>query len=215
MAQLYLKGVYYDTESEGLWFLNNSGTYEEIDTGGGSSYLVYTALISQSGADDPQTATSGLLTIGVSYEIDTYVSGDDFTNIGASSNTQGVRFVATGTTPAVWTNGTTIGWNNGAPILVSKNSDGETAPIQNTLGADVILVYDSVGTFRADCEGVFTEGKTICLPPSINLLGGVGNEKLAYLNRSSDDSCDLAVLDGAFAPIDGFNEMFIEIRVYP
>ncbi len=40
MAQLYLKGVYYDTESAGLWYIDNSGTYQEISTGGGTSYLV-------------------------------------------------------------------------------------------------------------------------------------------------------------------------------
>lgn len=33
MSQLYLKGVYYDPESGELWFLNNSGTYEQISIG--------------------------------------------------------------------------------------------------------------------------------------------------------------------------------------
>ena len=47
MSQLYLKGVYYDTESEGFWFLNNSGTYEEITSGGGNT--IYTGDGSLSG----------------------------------------------------------------------------------------------------------------------------------------------------------------------
>jgi hypothetical protein len=38
MSQLLLKGVYYDEESAGLWFLNNSGSYEEISVGGDTIY---------------------------------------------------------------------------------------------------------------------------------------------------------------------------------
>ncbi len=63
MAQLYLKGVYYDTESEGLWYLDNSGTYQEI-SGGGTSYLVYKALLSQSGGGAPTVAAELINTIG-------------------------------------------------------------------------------------------------------------------------------------------------------
>ena len=49
-----------------------------------------------------QTAlTSGTLTIGKQYIIDTYVSDDDFTNVGGT-NVTGNEFVATGTTPTKW-----------------------------------------------------------------------------------------------------------------
>lgn len=54
------------------------------------------------------TATSGLLTIGKTYKITSYVAGDDFTNVGAASNTTGVVFTATGTTPTTWTNASTL-----------------------------------------------------------------------------------------------------------
>lgn len=47
---------------------------------------------------------SGLLITGATYKIITYNAGDDFTNVGAGSNASGIVFVATGTTPAVWTN---------------------------------------------------------------------------------------------------------------
>jgi hypothetical protein len=51
-----------------------------------------------------QTAlTSGLLTRGKRYRIDTYNASDDFTNVGAASNGTGIEFVATGTTPTTWT----------------------------------------------------------------------------------------------------------------
>jgi hypothetical protein len=50
-----------------------------------------------------QTAiTSGTLVFGKRYRINTYVSDDDFTNVGASSNASGVEFIATGTTPTHW-----------------------------------------------------------------------------------------------------------------
>jgi len=55
---------------------------------------------------DPQTA--GMLVIGQRYFIDNYVAGDDFTNVGASVNETGESFIATGTTPTVWTNGSAL-----------------------------------------------------------------------------------------------------------
>ncbi|MFA5341806.1 MAG: hypothetical protein WC332_08520 [Clostridia bacterium] len=56
-----------------------------------------------------QTAlTAGTLVTGREYIIDTYVAGDDFTNVGAASNASGVRFVATGTTPTTWANSSSL-----------------------------------------------------------------------------------------------------------
>ena len=50
-----------------------------------------------------QTAqTSGSLVIGKEYVIDTWNTDDDFTNVGAASNANSVRFVATGATPTKW-----------------------------------------------------------------------------------------------------------------
>lgn len=54
------------------------------------------------------TYTSGLLEIGKPYTITTYVAADDFTNVGALSNANGVTFIATGDTPTDWSNGSTL-----------------------------------------------------------------------------------------------------------
>lgn len=55
-----------------------------------------------------QTAlTSGTLTIGKQYIIDTFVAGDNFTNVGGT-NVTGNSFVATGTTPSTWTNSSSL-----------------------------------------------------------------------------------------------------------
>ncbi len=51
------------------------------------------------------TATSGSLIVGYLYKIDNYQSGDNFMNVGAASNANGVQFIATGTTPTTWTHG--------------------------------------------------------------------------------------------------------------
>ena len=53
--------------------------------------------------DTTLTLDSGTLSIGTSYSIILYVTGDDFTNVGGT-NTTGSIFSATGTTPTVWTN---------------------------------------------------------------------------------------------------------------
>jgi hypothetical protein len=47
---------------------------------------------------------SGLLTVGRTYKILDYKATDNFINVGASANATGVIFVATGTTPTLWTN---------------------------------------------------------------------------------------------------------------
>jgi len=60
-----------------------------------------------------QTAlTSGTLIIGNTYSIDTYVSGDDFTNvatvISGTINTSGCIFLCKATTPTTWTNSSSL-----------------------------------------------------------------------------------------------------------
>jgi len=60
------------------------------------------------------TIAVGPLVIGNIYEITSFSVGDDFTNVGASSNVNGERFIATGTTPTTWSNGTEL--VNGIPF---------------------------------------------------------------------------------------------------
>jgi hypothetical protein len=54
------------------------------------------------------TATSGTLTVGKRYRLKDWITGDDFTNVGAASNADGVEFVATGTTPTTWSNSSVV-----------------------------------------------------------------------------------------------------------
>lgn len=57
---------------------------------------------------DLDPITEGPLEIGTNYIIKKYFFGDDFLNVGASTNTEGYVFTATGTTPTTWTNGSTL-----------------------------------------------------------------------------------------------------------
>jgi len=168
-------------------------------------YLKYVALLNQAGGDDPQSATSGALVVGVSYQIAVYNAGDDFTNVGAASNATGVKFVATGTTPTTWSNSSELAWNNGAPIVT---------PLENTLGNVVWeRIGASAGEFKAVCSGLFTVNKTgfLIQPASSDLHTGF------IVNPSGDaDTLNITTIDDSLTSRDEMliNTM-IEIRVYP
>ena len=56
---------------------------------------------------DKTELTSGTLIKGQAYWIETFETGDDFTNLGGTNVTDNV-FVATGTTPTTWSNGSAL-----------------------------------------------------------------------------------------------------------
>ncbi len=89
LLQSFLKFVGLDFTGNNLTFMN--GTTMWKSTGNSNS-----------------TQSSGTLTVGREYLIKTYEDPDDFTNVGASSNANGILFTAIGTTPADWSNGTVI-----------------------------------------------------------------------------------------------------------
>ena len=60
------------------------------------------------GLDAEAIYTSGSLSSGQKYIILDYNAGDDFTNVGAASNTTGVIFVASASVPTTWSNGSTL-----------------------------------------------------------------------------------------------------------
>lgn len=63
----------------------------------------------------------GPLVVNQIYEITDYVSDDNFTNVGASSNATGVIFTATGTTPTHWAHFSTLAprWNGTLNAVVT------------------------------------------------------------------------------------------------
>lgn len=101
--------------------------------------------------------TSGALEVGESYIIRDYQAGDDFTNVGADSNATGQYFVATGTTPANYTNGSTLAkevfedinintiskaWDFGHPINFKAGFNLEIDFFRSHGTVDIILIPD-------------------------------------------------------------------------
>lgn len=99
----------------------------------------------KSDQDEGTDQTSGLIEIGKKYKITDYQAGDDFTNVGASSNATDQEFIATGTTPTDYTNGSTLteypniiirGYDQNSKYIRStfagERVDGEHVPIQTT-----------------------------------------------------------------------------------
>jgi len=85
------------------------------------------------------TQTSGTLEIGALYEITTYVATDDFINVGAASNANGIVFIATGTTPTDYTNGSTLTLLSNFVYEFPANS------VFYPDGLDVIIIERTVG----------------------------------------------------------------------
>lgn len=106
----------------------------------------------------PTTQQSGIsaapLIIGEVYTIASYEVGDDFSNIAnvisGTINTNGCIFRATGTTPAVWTEGSLLD-GSGSPIpTILENT---------TIGIPAWFQSETIGNYYAELTGWFT-GKT-------------------------------------------------------
>jgi hypothetical protein len=187
--------------------LTGSLSVNGTDITGNAPYKVYTALLTQSGGDDPQFASSntGTLIIGVTYLINDNLGGD-FTNVGAPNNNNGTYFVATGTTPNAWGGGgSTLTYNTGAPVVTV---------LENTIG-NIWFEYGGVGyyTVWTSPESLFPVGKTVCF------LGSVGDDPASasygFLRLGGADSCRILTQD--FSNINANDQLLntpIEIRVY-
>jgi len=133
-------------------------------------YKVFTALLTQSGGDDPDSKTDGLTTIGVSYTIANYLEGD-FTIIGAPNNLVGTSFIATGTTPD-WgsTEGSELSYNTGAPVATV---------LENTIG-NVWFTYSYPGGYSCSSENLFINSKSTMFLGGLNWDGGSGILKSGF-----------------------------------
>ena len=176
------------------------------------SYKVYTALLTQSGGDDPVSinAGTGTIVIGATYQITGDSPNCDFTNIGAPNNNAGTYFVATGTNPNSWGDygfdETVITGNTGTPIVTV---------LENTIG-NIWFTYESVGNYNIKKTDNWDDEKTWYG------LGGLGNpgsfdvypgnptvsieSSTLYLNTLNNDFS--TQLDNQL------NKTPIEIRVY-
>jgi hypothetical protein len=116
-------------------------------------YKVYTALLTQSGGDNPYSVTEGNgdLTIGKTYQITEQLGGGwDFTNVGAPNNDLNTWFVATGTTPNSWGIDGSLYVNDGAPLVTV---------LENTIG-NIWFAYVEAGGYSVVSDDLFVDNKT-------------------------------------------------------
>lgn len=164
-------------------------------------YKVYTALLTQSGGSSDEYLLSGTLTIGVTYNIAVINGDDDFTNVGAPNNNYGTVFVATGTTPAKWTNGSELDYNTGAPVVTV---------LENTIG-NVWFSYGSPGYYLLNSLSLFTDNKTFALYTPSTL----GNFNVLATQIDSINQVAIDCYDSTLTEADNLLvNTPIEIRVY-
>ena len=169
------------------------------------TYKVYTALLTQSGADSPITTSTGLLTIGVTYFINDTVIDMDFTNVGAPNNNVGTYFVATGTNPNWGTNPlgfAILNYNEGAPVVTV---------LENTIG-NIWFVYNSIGSYEIITNALFSLNKTAFFISNII----VDNASPCIIEGKTYDSSSVFIssFDSGIINNDLLLNTPIEIRVY-
>lgn len=170
------------------------------------TYKVFTALLAQSGGDDPIYANDEILTIGRTYTITNTDGGTvDFTNVGAPNNNLNTSFIATGETANSWgiTNGGQALYNTGAPVATV---------LENTIG-NVWFGYIDVGNYSVNSNGLFTLNKSLGLISTLPL--GVGDGSASSLVWQTIDT--FKIENGLIAGISFDTILYntpIEIRVY-
>lgn len=169
-------------------------------------YKAYTALLTQSGGDNQLELFpgDGPLTIGVTYTINGYAEGDDFTNVGAPSNTNGLSFVATGTTPNHWLEGTGLLYNTGAPVVIV---------LENTIG-NIWFTYNAVGIYGVNSNSLFIENKTYLPQANIDISLVASSEKFLLSGWNNENILILNNTDASFTSTDDIGRGYLEIRVY-
>lgn len=122
---LYVMG---DSDARNAGTCSFAATYNRALTAA-EVLALYRNGISYSDKWGSQTAiTSGTLVVGYKYRINTYVSDDDFTNIGGT-NVTGNEFIATGTTPTHWAHSSSL-------VKIGATLALEPEGIQNNLWYD-------------------------------------------------------------------------------
>lgn len=121
-------------------------------------YRVYTALLTQSGGDDPQQVigdnttpggfTPNNINAGVTYTISSNTDGD-FIPFGAPNNDVGTSFVTT-QNAGYYTATFELDYNTGAPVVTV---------LENTIG-NIWFTYARVGGYTVESSGLFLTDKT-------------------------------------------------------
>lgn len=171
-------------------------------------YKVYTALLTQSGGDNPLDLYSGAATKGVSYKVVGSVPTTDFSNIGGPvGENDDFLFVATKNEIPNNYSGAGLLYNTGAPVVTV---------LENTIG-NIWWTFDTEGTYSANSNSLFTAGKvfsTIYSQPVDNFGDGV---KFALIKYETISTNTIVIMTGT-PGYQNYNSFLlntpIEIRVY-
>ncbi len=154
----------YTNGSTLSYFATQSYTFEELKSELGIGSKAYKALLSQAAPIASQT--SGTFTVGMIVSITTYAAGDDFSNwnlISGTDNTTGAVYQVTVAAPTDWTNSSDLSYD-GAPFIVSLDSNGDLNPLFNKVGS-VVLTRNATGNYSGTLAGAFVQGKTFFKEP--------------------------------------------------
>lgn len=155
-----------------------------------------------------QWANSGPLVVGETYRIDALNTGDDFSNVGYMMPE--MSFVATGTTPTNWSNGTYI--------LNVTQSNPIVTVLYNSIGNVAWKYSGAKGSYRATFSESYDFNKIAIFPaiptlPPLQVITqglttyeGVGFFLNSYLIDASLNSYQA---DGVFT------DYMFEVRIYP
>lgn len=171
------------------------------------TYKVFTALLTQSGVDDPDTLSSGTLTKGVSYQFSGTGGTDvDFSNLGVTNPVNGEWFIATQTAAPINWDGWSVSYNIGAPVA---------NVLENTLG-NIYFEYGNVGYYVVNSlTNLFTTNKTTVNSETFydtNLEQVIS----MYPSQILTDTITIEsrIITTGFGTDDVLNATFFEIRVY-
>jgi len=157
---------------------------------------IYTALLTEVA---PAAITSGLLVVGMRYTLTTFVAGDDFLNVGAALNQTGQIFIATGITPTVYANGSTL-TSDGAPMATV---------LENTLGGTVVWSYVE-GVYTGTLTGAFTVNKAVIL-----CAASITAAKLIAADTPDANTVRVLTFSSGSAADNILNKTALRIQVFP
>lgn len=148
------------------------------------------------------TATSGTLTVGKRYRLKDWITGDDFTNVGAGSNADGVEFVATGTTPTTWTNSSVVESIGCVADFRAENLiDGKLLDLSSNkfVGtATAVTMVGGVKGIQIDTDGSAAGNKVLSVYDGSNQLFYVTDRGNANVNSiATGASTELTIATGA------------------
>lgn len=167
-------------------------------------YKVYTALLTQSGGDDPLNLSSGPVTKGVTYVINGGSDGD-FSNVGAPSNDDSTWFVAINDEiPNNYGTLITLNYNAGAPVATV---------LENTIG-NIWFTYKTPGVYPCASIDLFIQDKTYSTPYNFYEKNLLYNNcvRTQWLDTSTIDILTVGI--GSNSHDNGLVGTTFEIRVY-